>query len=195
MGTVLRLLISTNSIAPISAETTESLQAKHPPVDDDDLSARTFPVGHRIQVVTEQDVKRAILSTTTGSVIGLDGVRPLHLQQIVSNKTTEACQILLSALCCLCNAALATGLPECALNGCYLVTWIVIRKKDGGLRLIGVSSIYRRLIGRLPARKVITATANQLCPTQKSEPSRAMKMQVTLRDDSQYYTGWELSPR
>ena len=162
----LRLLTTTDSIISPSDEVVTALRAKHPPAaPDEDIPEARDPDQHRLAIV-EADVMAAIQATPPGSAAGLDGLRPLHLKQLVSRHTAEAGRRLLTALTELCNVAIAGDIPEHARQAFFASSLIAVRKKDGGVRPIAIGSIYRRLASKILAKRMSTALAAELQPVQ-----------------------------
>lgn len=162
----LRLLTTSDSVITPCEEVVAALRAKHPPAaPDEDLPELRDLDQHRLSIV-EADVMAAIKATAPGSAAGLDGLRPLHLRQLVAGHTAEAGRRLLSALTELCNVAIAGDIPEHARQAFFGASLIAIRKKDGGVRPIAVGSIYRRLASKILAKRMSTALATELQPVQ-----------------------------
>ena len=102
----------------------------------------------------------------TGSSAGLDGVRPLHLRQLLSREAAESGRRLLTSLTALANLVLSGLVPECGRDALYGASLCALRKKSGGLRPIAVGSVYRRLPGRIGARHIAAMLGPELRPTQ-----------------------------
>ena len=144
----------------------DALRAKHPPADpEEELPEIPDPNQHRL-TVTKADVMAAIKASAPGSAAGLDGLRPLHLMQLVAKSTAEAGQRLLTALTELCNAVIAGELPAHVTQAFFGASLTAIRKKDGGIRLVAVGSIYRRLASKIMAKRMASALALELQPAQ-----------------------------
>ena len=145
----------------------DALRAKHPPADPkEELPEIPDPNQHRL-TVTKADVMAAIKASAPGSAAGLDGLRPLHLMQLVAKSTAEAGQRLLTALTELCNAVIAGELPAHVTQAFFGASLTAIRKKDGGIRLVAVGSIYRRLASKIiMAKRMASALTLELQPVQ-----------------------------
>ena len=115
---------------------------------------------------SETDVEAAINSMRPGSVAGLDGVRALHLQQLISKEAAESGRRLIRSLTRLTNLLLQGAAPECARAALFGASLCAMRKGDGGLRPIAMGSIYRRLACRIAARHVATTVGEELRPVQ-----------------------------
>ena len=164
----LRLLTTTDTFAQPDAAVVEELKAKHPPAPPgEDL--QPFLGGQQIPTpleFSEAEVLTAIQSMPRGSSAGLDGIRPLHLQQLTSKQTAEAGTRLLTALTALCRHVAAGHIHDSARNAFFGASLIAIKKKQGGLRPIAIGSAYRRLTGKLVATRLTNTLSHQLMPTQ-----------------------------
>ena len=167
IGGALRVLTSTETLAAPTEETLATLRLKHPPAADDEVmpSPPTDSDSPSL-TVTEDQVRRAILSMSTGSSGGLDGVRPLHLRQLTATESMEAGKRLLTALTSLCNLVLAGKVPQCARDALFSASLCALRKKDGGIRPIAVGSTFRRLPARIAARAASDLLGLELRPVQ-----------------------------
>ena len=105
-------------------------------------------------------------SMPTGSSAGLDGIRPLHLRQLISNEAAEPGRRLLNSLVALTRLALDGGIPECAREAFYGASLCALRKKDGGLRPIAIGSVYRRLPCRIAAHHAASLLSPDFRPVQ-----------------------------
>ena len=164
----LRLLTTPDTIAPPDAATIEELKGKHPqaPADEDLQPFLRDAAQANPLLFPEAEVLAAIQSMPRGSSAGLDGIRPLHLQQLTSKNTAEAGTRLLSALTALCHHAASGNIPEPARNAFFGASLIAIKKKLGGLRPIAIGSSFRRLTSKLVAKSITASIAGELQPTQ-----------------------------
>ena len=163
----LRALTSNEDFVHPTSNIINVLREKHPPTpSDEDLppppQANDTPP---LQVTAEQ-VRSAIESMPTGSSAGLDGIRPLHLRQLISTDAVEPGRRLLRSLTVLTNIALDGRIPECARDAFFGAALCALRKKDGGLRPIAVGSVYRRLPCRIAAHHVADLLAPEFRPIQ-----------------------------
>ena len=164
----LRLLTTPDTFAQPDTETIEALKAKHPPAAADEdlqpfLRDQNPPPPPEF---SEAEVLAAIQSMPRGSAAGLDGIRPLHMQQLTTKQTAEAGLRLLASLTALCRHAAAGLIPDPARNAFFGGSLIAIQKKHGGLRPIAIGSSYRRLVGKLIAKHVTASVSSQLMPIQ-----------------------------
>ena len=163
----LRLLTSDDTFVDPTPEVINSLRQKHPPAPTD-LCIPPPPSASDLRplTVTKEVVHAAIFTMPPGSSAGLDGIRPLHLRQLLSREAAESGCRLLTSLTALTNLVLSGQLPECGREALFGASLCALRKKDGGLRPIAVGSVYRRLPGRVGAKHIATAIGPELRPTQ-----------------------------
>ena len=163
----LRTLTSSETFVGPSNEVVTTLRNKHPPIPPDEILPQppqdtdTPP----LQVSVKQ-VRMAIESMPPGSSAGLDGIRPIHLRQLISSEAAEPGRRLLKSLASLTNSALAGCLPQCSREAFYGAALCALRKKDGGLRPIAIGSVYRRLACRIAAHHVAGLLADEFRPVQ-----------------------------
>ena len=163
----LRALTSNEEFIQPTSDTVTALRRKHPAAPPDEnipppLQSQEAPP---LRVQTAQ-VRSAIESMPTGSAAGLDGMRPLHLRQLISAEASEPGRRLLGSLTSLANKALEGDIPECARSAFFGATLCALRKKDGGLRPIAVGSVYRRLPCRIAARHAADLLGPEFRPVQ-----------------------------
>lgn len=162
-----RLLASTEEIAPRDENTIAALKQKHPSAPDDlELPAPPdvdFPPSF---IASEDDVRRAIASFPTGSAGGPDGVRPGHLKTLIARKSAEAGARLLTTLTEFVNLVLRGEVPEFARSVFYGATLCALGKKDGGIRPIAVGSTFRRLATKVGAKALAPEIGSTLRPVQ-----------------------------
>jgi hypothetical protein len=96
-------------------------------------------------IVNEQNVREAINSFPVGSSLGLDGMRPQYLKDIISLSAGEAGQQALRALTKLCNFLLSGQLPSEICHLLYGASLCALPKKDGGIGPIAIGNCLRRL--------------------------------------------------
>lgn len=168
-----RLLASSEDIAPQDDNTFAALQQKHPPVPVD-LSLPASPDGDypTPTMASAEDIRRALASFRPGSAGGPDGLRPSHLSALISRKSAEAGARLLTSLTELVNLVLRGEVPEFARNVFYGATLCALGKKDGGIRPIAVGSTFRRLATKVGARPLAVGIGDHLRPVQLGFSSR-----------------------
>ncbi|KAF2902177.1 hypothetical protein ILUMI_04009 [Ignelater luminosus] len=140
-----KLLSSSDTLAPRDESTFQELQTKHPglsrnhnfpdaPFNDTDSLA-----------VTEKEVRNTILSFPNGSASGIDGMRPRHLKDMLLNFTANTGKHLLASLTKLCNLMLRGKVNHAITD----ILYGALSKKNGGIRPIAVGNTFRRLLAKL----------------------------------------------
>ena len=162
----LRTLTSNEDIVHPTSDIVSALKDKHPPTPSDETLPSPPQDDTRPLQVTAEQVKSAIESMPTGSSAGLDGVRPLHLRQLISSEAVEPGRRLLFSLTKLTNLVLDGRIPECARDALFGASLCALLKKDGGLRPIAIGSVYRRLPCRIAAHHVADRLAPEFRPVQ-----------------------------
>ena len=163
----LRALTSKENFVHPSRDIVNKLKDKHPPAPPDEALPPPPQVNGTLPLqVTAEQVRSSIESMPTGSSAGLDGMRPLHLRQLISADAAEPGRRLLSSLTTLTNMALEGKIPECARDAFFGAALCALRKKDGGLRPIAVGSVYRRLPCRIAAHHAASLLAPDFRPVQ-----------------------------
>ena len=161
-----RLLASSEDVAPNDDRTLGLLQQKHPPVPAD-LSLPEAPgEDYEPTVASEDDVRKALSSFGPGSAGGPDGLRPGHLKALTSRKTAEAGMRLLASLTEFVNLVLRGEVPEFARKVFYGASLCALGKKDGGVRPIAVGCTLRRLAAKVGARPLAAQIGDSLRPVQ-----------------------------
>ena len=107
----LRLLTSDDTFLAPNADTVSVLRDKHPDGPSNGGITDLLPPTENLSV-DHSEVLSAINSMPSGSAGGLDGVRPLFLQQLVSSHTAEHGRRLLAALTKLVDMFLSGNIPE-----------------------------------------------------------------------------------
>ena len=163
----LRALTSSEDFVHPTSDIVSILMEKHPPTpSDEDLPPPPQANDPPPLQVTAEQVRSAIESMPTGSAAGLDGIRPLHLRQLISTDAVEPGRRFLRSLTVLTNIALDGRIPECARDAFFGAALCALRKKDGGLRPIAVDSVYRRLPCRIAAHHAADLLAPEFRPIQ-----------------------------
>ena len=163
----LRALTSSDTFVGPSNEVVSTLRSKHPPIPpDESLPQPPQDTDTPPLQVSVRQVRMAIESMPPGSSAGLDGIRPIHLRQLISSEAAEPGRRLLKSLASLTNSALAGRLPQCSREAFYGAALCALRKKDGGIRPIAIGSVYRRLACRIAAHHVASLLADEFRPVQ-----------------------------
>lgn len=83
--------------------------------------------------ITEENVRRAIISFRNGSTDGPDGLWPQHLKDLIGLSANEGGAILLRGLTSLVTLILNGKTPDQIWPYCKIgATLVALRKKDGG---------------------------------------------------------------
>ena len=163
----LRILTSSEEFIQPSTEVRDALLQKHPPPPADEA----FPPAPNVSdtpalTVTEEQVQSAIKTMPPGSAAGLDGMRPMHLKQLISVEATEPGRRLLRSITNLVNLTLRGSVPEYVRDSFFGAKLCALSKKDGGLRPIAIGSVYRRLASRMAAHHLASVVGPELRPVQ-----------------------------
>ena len=90
---------------------------------------------------SSQDIQEAICLLSGSSGGGVDGFRPIHLQDLISNQTAEAGNRLILSLTSLVNTFLNGQTSDFARILFFSANLTALRKKDGGIRPIAAGYI------------------------------------------------------
>lgn len=161
----IRILSSSETMAPHDDQTIRLLQEKHPP-SSPDLQFPEPPNNVNPLSVQEKDVQSAISSFPSGSAGGMDGFRPQFLKDIISVSAGEAGKRVLKALSQLCNFLLSGRVNEQVCPFLFGASLCALVKKDGGIRPIAVGSVFRRLTAKLACRHVQSGLSDYFMPNQ-----------------------------
>ena len=161
----LRLLTSDDTLAMDSETTIQALRDKHPPRPTNSTLPQAPENTLPLQVDSES-VLAAVTSMPSGSGSGLDGLRPKHLQQMVSKDTAEGGRRLLESLTRLANTLLRGEAPDTTCPALYGASLCALAKKDGGVRPIAIGSVFRRMTAKIAAKHASGLLASTLIPQQ-----------------------------
>ena len=163
----LRILTSTDEFVQPSTEVRDTLLRKHPPAPADENLPPAPDVSETPALtVSEDQVQSAIRTMPPGSAAGLDGMRPMHLKELISAEATEPGRRLLRSITNFVNLILSGSVPDCARDSLFGASLCALKKKDGGLRPIAIGSVYRRLASRIAARHLASVIGPELRPVQ-----------------------------
>ena len=111
----LRLLTSDDTFSTHSSDTIQALHNKHPPAPTDLNIPDEPPNMASLALSVDSDcVLAAVRAMPSGSGAGLDGIRPILIQQMLSREASESGRRLLLALTRLVNLILAGRIPHFA---------------------------------------------------------------------------------
>ena len=83
-----RLASSEDTLAPLNEATLEALKKKHPPPPLDSIIPSAYQTSQHL-TISGEDVTQAILSFPKSSAGGPDGLRPQHLKDMLSDRTSH----------------------------------------------------------------------------------------------------------
>ena len=126
----------------------ESLQSKHPPAPSN-IEIIPIPTDIPSMITSSQDIREAIRSLSGSSEDGVDGLRPIHLQDLISNQAVEAGNRLIISLTSLVNSFLNGKISDFARILFFPANLTALRKKVGGIRPIAVGNILRRISSKV----------------------------------------------
>ena len=163
--TAVRIIASDDSVITPTSEVVTALRLMHPMSPLDLSQPPTEPVS-QTSSVSEEEVMVALKSFPPNSAVGVDGLRPGHLKDLVAPQTAEAGRRLLNALANLCSKLLRGQIPKHARDFLFAANLTALRKKDGGIRPIAVGNVFRRLASKIAAEHVMPRLRRQLPPVQ-----------------------------
>ena len=146
----IRVLSSNDSILPFDESTLSTLKAKHPSRHSDSKMPdcpSTESVANALQL-TEEQVRRAIMSFPGGSAGGSDLLLPQHLKDLISKSSGDGGTQLLSSITGLCNKMLRGEVPEQIIPILYGASLLAFSKPHGGVRPIAIGGTLRRLVAK-----------------------------------------------
>ena len=171
----IRALTSETGLAPFDNSTAELLRAKHPQPASDEGNLN--PSGTENTVTsfscTKGEVQKAINSFPPGSAGGPDGLKPIHIKDMVSRSSGDAGGNLLTAITALVNQIIKGSVCTQALPILFGASLCALEKKTGGIRPIAVGNTLRRVAGNVLSQKVQKEMGSKLRPVQLGYGTRA----------------------
>ena len=143
-----RAVASDDVLCDIIPDVLERLQLKHPPAPSN-IEIIPIPTDIPSMTTSSQDIQEAMRSFSGSSGGGVDGLRPIHLQDLISKQTAEAGNRLILSLTSLVNTFLNGQISDFARILFFSTNLTVLRKKDGGIRPMAVGNILRRLASKV----------------------------------------------
>ncbi|XP_055356452.1 uncharacterized protein LOC129601615, partial [Paramacrobiotus metropolitanus] len=141
-----------DALAPMNADTLESLRSKHPPEPQDSDYPPPPEQSHKPSLATPAEVLKAVLSFPSGSAGGCSDLRPQHLKDLLCGPGAEEGE-LCSALTDFVNHVLHNEVPEDIRPFFFGANLIPLAKKDGGIRPIAVGETLRRLVSKVVSQR------------------------------------------
>lgn len=138
-----RILSSSDTLAPQTVNTFERLKLKHPPPSREMNFPEPPDKTVEPLVVTEKDAFYSIKSFPNGSSAGIDGLLPQHLKDLTFPSTGEVGLRLLKSITALSNYMLSGKVQSEFIKVMYGASLCALDKKDGGVRPIAVGNTFR----------------------------------------------------
>lgn len=148
-----KLLSTLDTLAEESEETVENLRLKHPSPTVS-LDFPSPPSDEICLVVDEKEVYEAIMTFPNGSSGGMDGLRPQHLKDLISESNGNAGSICLTSLTKFCNFVLSCEIDKNFSPLFFGASLCALNKSGGGIRPIAVGCVLRRLIAKLACNSI-----------------------------------------
>ena len=132
-----------------------------------------FPQAHRHSMTTSSQYIGEVIRSFSGISIGdVDGLRPIHLQDLFSNQTAEAGNRMILSLTFLVNTFLNGQISDFARILFFRANLIALWKKDGGICPITVGNVLRRLASKVSNHFASHKITNLLRPVQLGGSAR-----------------------
>ena len=157
------LLLSDDILCDITPDVLESLRSKHPPAPSN-IEIIPIPTDIPSMTTSSQDIREAIRSFSGSSGGGVDGLRPIHLQDLLFNQAAEAGNRLILSLTSLVNTTLNGQKSDFARILFFPANLTDLGKKDGGIRPIAVGNILRRFTSKVANHFASHKVSNLLRP-------------------------------
>lgn len=161
----IRILSSSDKLAPFNEETFSKLKLKHPTASSIP-NVESPPPPSCSLIVNEQQVRKKINSFQYGSGPGIDGFRPQFFKDIISKTAGEAGERALTAITRLANFIIAGEVRNDIKLIFFGASLCALWKKDNGIRPIAVGNAMRRLCGKLACSGVQDDAHAYLNPNQ-----------------------------
>ena len=142
-----RMASSEEKIAPYNEETLAALRSKHP-AGPPNICGLVPPFAVSSVEITEAQIRKSIASFPMGSSGGPDGLRPQHLNDLISFSAGDAADETIRALTSLANLVVHGNKRKCIRPLFCGGKLCAFAKPLGGIRPIVVGFTVRRLIGK-----------------------------------------------
>ncbi|XP_065321304.1 uncharacterized protein LOC135928769 [Gordionus sp. m RMFG-2023] len=159
----LRLVSTHDSLAEPSMSTYLKLCQKHPLANIIPISPQ--PHSTCASLFTSEEVREAILSFHRDSAHGLDGIRPIFLQDITSPSTCSQTSVL-PKLTNFCNKILNGEVPNFVSPILFGARLIALQKPNNDIRPIAMGSTFRRLVAKMISSRIKHDASRLLSPFQ-----------------------------
>ena len=160
-----RAVASDDILCDITPDVLESLRSKHKPAPSN-IEIIPIPTDISSMTTSSQDIRETIRSFSGSIGGGVDGLKPIHLQDLISNQAAEAGNRLIISLTSLVNTFLNGQISDFARIQFFSANLTALGKKDGGIRPIAVGNILRRLASKVANHFAFHKVSNLLRPVQ-----------------------------
>ncbi|XP_029657562.1 uncharacterized protein LOC115231754 [Octopus sinensis] len=160
-----RVISSNTPVAPPSEAVYLELCHKHPSAPEN-LRLTSNPCSADVPHTTNSEVSAALSSFPLSSSGGIDGIKPIHLRDLISPLTADSGRALLDSINRLCSRIVTGAIPAVARDLLFSANLTALRKSDGGLRPIAVGNVFRRLAAKIMSRRVIPQLCREFLPFQ-----------------------------
>ncbi|GKE76552.1 hypothetical protein Tco_1542672, partial [Tanacetum coccineum] len=145
-------VLSSSGVAPYNDATLQELKTKHPFKSAPSLP--DTPIDHPHLIVSRTAVLDRIKSFPRGTSCGRDGLRAQHLLDCLSGAAVAVSDELVSSITQVVNLFLEGKCPT--ILGEYIASAPLtpLVKPGGGIRLIAVGTIWRRLVSKVGATMI-----------------------------------------
>ena len=161
----IRVVSSDDTVLEFTSEVLQAPMLRHPSEPEDSVT----PIIPAVSIAVTADEKKAIRSLrlfSGGCCGGIDGLRPVHLLDLVAVSTAEAGLHLRRSTTNLTNKILRGDVSDYAVKLLFSSNLTALRKKDGGIRPLAVGNVFRRLEAKAGCYAVSRAVSHELLPTQ-----------------------------
>ena len=138
------------------------LKSRYPAAPEDKVNPTALKdlnaIPHRVK---PDNVLKAVTSTQSGSATGLDGIRPLHLQELTNTKTAGSGRCLLAAVTKLVNLLLSGSYPKFARGSFYWPSMCALSENN-----LACGPSHRRIAVKLADKYGSALVSERLCPKQ-----------------------------
>ena len=142
-----------DTLAPFSEATFEALKERHPdPHPESIIASIKESQGHHAICVTEEEVAKAIRTFPKSLAGGLDGLRPQHLKDMISEKSNQ--DILLPAITSFVQLVLEGRTPVTIRPFFFGANLTALSKEQGGICPIAMSCMLLRLVAKVAGSRI-----------------------------------------
>ena len=143
-----RAVASDDILCDIFPDVLESLQSEHPPTPSN-IEIIPIPTDIPCMTTSSQEIREAIRSFSGSRGGGVDALRPIHLQDLISNQTAEAGNSLILSQTSLVNTFLNGQISDFASILFFSASLTTLMKKECGIRPVALGNILQRLASKV----------------------------------------------